>query len=176
VDEHGALAGRDSRDDGEDVLHGATGADDRGQPVPPRDDFLQRGVLAAQRLLLRRLGHDLQQLRVLPRLADEIVGAQPHRLDGRLHVGVTGEHDRLDVDVGVARPSQDVEPRMIRQMHVDEGDVEGAAREPLHRLGAGHGLAHGHWRPREHHREHRAYVGIVVDDEHVNGVGHLESW
>ena len=124
------------RDDGQHLADLRALPHDVGQAVAPGDDLLERRVLATQRLLLGRLGHHLAQLGVLPRLGDEVVGAEPHRLHRRLHVGVAGEDDELGVDLGGAGPAEDVEAGVIGQLDVDEDDVELVAAEQRHRLGA----------------------------------------
>lgn len=58
---------------------------------------------------------------------------QTHRLHRRLDVGVAREHDHLDVDVRGARPPEYLEPGVVGQMHVHQGDVELRARETVHR-------------------------------------------
>jgi hypothetical protein len=145
-----------------------------GQTVAPVDDLLERGVLAAQRLLLGGLGHHLAQLGVLARLGDEVVGAQPHGLHGRLDVGVAGEDDQLGVDLGAAGPAEDLEAGVIGQLHVDDGDVELFGAESSHALGArarfddaGSGVA------LQHGGQQSPDVGVVVDDEHAHHVRHL---
>jgi hypothetical protein len=96
----------------------------------------RRVMTSAQRFLFGGLGDDLEQLGVLPRLGDEVVGAETHGLHRRLDVGVAGEDDQLGVYVGVTRPPQDVQPGMIGKLDIDEGHVELFARQVRHRLAA----------------------------------------
>ena len=173
VDEHGALARAEAADHREHVADLRARADDLRHAVAPRDHRAQGDVLSAEQLLLDGLRDDLEQLDVLPRLPDEVVGAEPHRLHRGIDVGVAGEHDELGVDLGAARPAQDVEARVIRKLNVREDDVELVASEHRHRLAARRRFHHGHLIAGEHAREEAADVGVVVDDERANAVLHV---
>jgi hypothetical protein len=133
----------------------------------------EHDVLPSQRFLLDGLGQHLEQLDVLPRLADEVVGAQAHRLDRCVDVGVPGQHDELRVDVGAAGPAQDVETGVIGKANVDEDHVELVTTEDRHRVPARRGFDDRHLCAREHARQKAADVGVVVHDERADPVLHV---
>ena len=60
---------------------------------------------------------------VVELLGDVVVGAQLHRLDGRLDVGDGRDHDDLDLVALLADLPQHLEPADARQPHVEQHEV-----------------------------------------------------
>src|SRR5690606_36724056 len=78
---------------------------------------------------------DRQEQDVGPdRLGDVIEGAQLHRLDRRIRGVVAGHHDELTVRLQAPPRRQHVTPPYVRQVDVEEHDVEELALERPQRL------------------------------------------
>ena len=64
--------------------------------------------------------HNVEQALGCERLFDEIVSAEPHRLDGNLDIAVPGDHHHRKLRVDLLRASQQFEP--VNAFHFQVGN------------------------------------------------------
>ena len=97
----------------------------RRQPLALAELVLQLPVAVPQGLALGRLGHRAgHDLDVVEGLGEVVVGAALDRLERRLHGGVAGHHDDLDLRPAVLHRVEELEPGELGHLDVEEGDVE----------------------------------------------------
>ena len=63
-----------------------------------------------------------------------------HRLDGRLRAGVSGDEDDGQTRVELANAVEDLQPRQVRQAHVEDDGVGPAVLDQLQGVPAGRGV------------------------------------
>jgi hypothetical protein len=151
------LAARDPLDHLAQLLHRARAA----EQLDLRQ--LQR-ALAGSAELERRLDQ-LAQCRDVERLGDEIERAELERAHRGFDVAVRGDHrDRRMRFVGLD-PLHDVQAIAVRQPHVGEAQVEGAAAQLARGRADGVGSGHFEIHALERDAEQLADVRLVVDNE-----------
>ena len=157
VDVDRRLAARDALDHLAQLLHRARAAEQL--------DLRQlQGALAGPAELERR-GDQLAQRRHIERLGDEIEGAELERAHRGFDVAVRGDHRDRRLRLVRLDPLDDVQAVAVRQPHVGEAQVEGAAAQ-LARGGAdGVGRGHVEIHSLERDAEQLADVWLVVDYE-----------
>jgi hypothetical protein len=127
-------------------------------------------------------GDPQPQLAVGERLGHEVVRPAFQRAHAVAPPGAAGEHDQRQPRIEprprrarLADPANQLEPRVVGQPDVDDGQVDPVVLERAH------GLAHT---PRGEQRvavrrevvgEERAGRGIVLDDQDGDGIGHAHS-
>ena len=109
------------------------------------------------------LGDELQ---AGERLLDVVGGAEPQRLDGRIHRRVPRHDDAGTVRLQGTRSPQDLEAVHPGQVLVHEQAPEGLARQGLHCLLAARGRFHREMLGGERRRQQLQHGGLVVDHEH----------
>jgi hypothetical protein len=165
-DEHGRVAVGDPVDQLADPADGRALADDAGDRPGRGQGLAQPADLAAGPAVLDRAGHRQLDVAGVERLDHEVPGAGPQRRDRGVDVGLAGDDDHRDVRVG--------DPDLLAQLdarqagHADVGDDDVVLA--LAQRGQG-GLAAVDERrlvaaADEEVLEERAFVAIVVDDEH----------
>ena len=145
--EHGAARRGDALHPREHLHHPAAPAQEVVVGVAPAEPVAQVGHLVDQAAVLERLVDQQLEPDRVDRLLEEVVGAQLHRLDGRLHRGVGRHDDDRDRQVAVANLADQVEAVDARQTQVGEDQREGPLDQPFQRGRAvvGHvDLAVGH--------------------------------
>jgi len=155
LDQDRGAGGRHHLDRLEHLLEERRAGEDVGGEVA-LDLEAQPPVLPLEQGLLSRLLHPHPELLEVRGLGEVVEGAQPHRLDGGLHVGEPGHDDRLQLGVLLADPGEDVDPVRVGKLEVEQEHV------PLLRV---EGLLGG--LPR------RAHLDVVV--EVLEGAGHGEA-
>ena len=168
-------AGRrgDPLDAGEDLHHLPAPSQQVVVGVAPAEPVAQVGDLVDQPAILEGLVDQQLQPLGVDRLLDEVVGAQLHRLDGRLDRGVGRHHDRRHRQVAVANLADQVEPADAGQSQVGDDERIRPLDQPFQggRPLAGHAdLAFGRG---EELRELLADQLAVVDHEDASIHGAL---
>ena len=164
-DEHDGVGRRDAHDAPEHLAHALRAADDVLELVPVLELAREKGDLAGEPPIVERLCDLHEKLLLGERLLDVVERAEAHRLDGALDGAVRGHHDDLGHRLGIFRRAKDVDAVFRPHAQIGEHDVVGAGRASLCPL-----LAVGRFvdfvtRTPQHHRERRAHVALVVDDE-----------
>ena len=99
------------------------------------------------------------------RLREVVPGAGAQRLDAAGDARIAGHHDDDRVLVGLQRRPQDLQPRDLRHVQVDQDDVELPALDRLERLFAATDERHVVSIHLEHAGAALAQRALVVDDE-----------
>ena len=161
-DENARVAGRGLLHEPLDGRHAGAGAD---HAVINEDAFLQGPVLLSQVLHGKGVSDHRHGPVQGERLLQEVEGPHLRGLDGKGDVGVSRDHDHLDVGVLLAHPLQDVHPAHVGEPHVEEHEINrvcGKLRETLDPvLRVDHGVPF----VLEDVAEHRADAGLIIDDE-----------
>ena len=163
LDQHGRIGGRDAFELRLQRLHRLAVADRLGR----------RGQLAAQAVVLlaqaaglERAREREQQLRARNGFLDEVVGAEPRRLDRRLDGAVAGHHDDRATGAAALAPfAQQRDAVGVRHPDVQQHEVR-ATRAALlaRRCGVARGK-HGKTFILEGVLHRLADIGFIVDDE-----------
>ena len=99
-DERGGVAGGHLADELENLLHRLTAADDAQLVILGFEQGLVRHHLLHVARGLERVGDDFLELQRVERLEQIIVGAELHRLDGRLRRAVGGHQNDEELRIG----------------------------------------------------------------------------
>ena len=166
VDVHRRLAARDALDHLAQLLHGARAAEE----LDLRQ--LQGAFSGAAELERRR--DQLAQRRHVERLRDEIEGAELERAHRSLDVAVRGDDRDRRLRLVRLDPLDDVQAVAVRQPHVGEAQVEGAAPQLASGFVDGVRGDHLEVHPLERDAEQLADVWLVVHDERAR-FGHEDS-
>jgi len=147
------------------LLHDLRAPQEPLEPLVPLDLGAQPLVLATQPVILEGAVHRHRHLRELEGLGEIVVGALPHRRDGRLQ-GAEGRHEDHARRVP-ALPSrlEHFETAHLVHDEIGDDDVELLRREGLERFPAARRRHHHHALAFEMTGEHQAHVGVVVDHE-----------
>ena len=132
-DEHGAVGPRDLLDQLEDREHLLAAPDDIGELMAGPERALQQHVLLPELPLLERVADFDLQLVDVERLAEVVVGAQPHRLDGGVGRRERGNHDAEHVLIDALGGAQHVDAAHVGHLDVGDQQVEAAALELVDR-------------------------------------------
>ncbi len=82
---------------------------------------------------LGHLAQDGLDFRQLARLGNVVEGPQAHGLDGGLHAGMAGHHDRLGIRRGLFELLQYLHAGHSRHAQVEDGGIEGTLLQNLQR-------------------------------------------
>ena len=170
-DEHGRVGGRDAHDAVEHLAHRRGAADDVLEAVALAELAGEEAHLAEQPALLEGLRDAEEELVLLERLREEVVGALPDGVHGGLDRPVGGHHDDLGLRGDALGGAQHLHPVDARHAEIRQDDVERLSLDPLHRHRAVLRLLDRVPRLPEHDRGGRAHVLLVVDDEDLAGRG-----
>ena len=113
---------------------------------------------------------DRDQLLGPERLQDERESAGAERADGRVDAGKAREEEHLRERRGHAQRLDEIDAAHVRQLHVDDGDVEASLRHPERGVtvgGGGDGQARH--TGRDDGAERLDELGVVVDDQDAAG-------
>ena len=147
---------------GDEVLEGLPEA----RPVPASALANPAKLLAHARKLSSARSRQAIEPPGLHRLAQVVMGAELHGLDGELHVAHAGDDHHLEGRVVLADPAEHVHAAHHRHVHVEQEQVEVAPRDGLERPGAV--AQHLHLVPPglgEQHLEAVQHRQVVVEDQ-----------
>ena len=154
-------------DGGAQIFRRPRGADDARVQRLLVDGAAQPPVLDHELALLAGVPHDLQKALGRERLLDEVVGAEPHRLDRDLDVAMAGDHDDGQLGIDLLRAAQQLQP--VDALHLEIGDQHaGKIRAQLAERRRGVVL-HRELEARELEplRDRFAHRRLVVDEQDV---------
>ena len=146
-------------------LRGLRGADDAGGQRLLADGPAQTPVLDHKLALFAGAPHHFEKTLGRERLLDEVVGAEPHRLDRGLDIAVAGDHHHREFGIELLRAAQQLHP--VHALHLQVGD-QNALEIGAERVERGRGaLVHqrleaGQPKPLRNRVAHR---GLVVDEQ-----------
>ncbi len=161
-DENAGVGARGLADSLAHPLHARASAH---HPVLDEQGVAQVPVLLSQILQRERIARHRHGPIERQRLLKEIEGAHLDRLHGKGDVRVARDHDDLDVGVLFAQPLQHVDAAHVGQPHVEEDEVDRAARELGEARDAVLGGEDGVALVLKDIAQHRADARLVVDDE-----------
>ncbi len=129
LDENGRAAGRDLRDEVEEAQHRLALADDVLEVVA-----LLEGALELDDLFFGAMagdgGADVgEQLLVVPRLLDEVLGAGANGIDDVADGAVGGDHDDRQVRLQLDDARQQIEAALAGQREIEQQKIELVARD-----------------------------------------------
>ena len=169
-DQHGDVLVGDAADGLVHLAHGGASADDGAGEVGVRRGLRNHGRPAHPPAHLHRLVDHPPELLQVERLEQVVVGALPHRLDGRVRRPGDGDEDDGDARVDAADRLVELQAGLVGQSQVEEDDVRGVGADEPEPFRAGA----GHLDPVRGGRERQAHLlrdqGRVIIDE--QDVGH----
>ncbi len=165
LDEDGGGRGRDLLDHAHHFLHGRALGDELRGPARPDDLAAQAQVVEAQPLALLGLAEHEQHLVGPEGLAEVVVGAGLHRLDGQLVRAVSAHDDDGELRIGSLRGPHQREAVELRHAHVGDQRVVVARLQLAQRLLAVRDGAHFVAALFQQHRQHVTDRLFVVGDE-----------
>ena len=121
--QNGRAAGGHLRHQVQNARHAVAAAHDVREAVALLEGPLELGILGLQAPLRNDLGDLDQQLFVLPRLLNEVVGAAFERFDGNVDRAVGRHHEHRDLAVPLPDVAQHVHPRAVRHHQVEQDQV-----------------------------------------------------
>src|ERR1035437_6764232 len=122
-DERGGVAGGHLTDELENLLHRLTATDDAEFVILGFEQRLIRHDLLHVVCGLERVGDDFLELQRVERLEQIIVGAELHRLNGRLRRAVGGHQNDEELRIGGADPAERFESVHTAHAHIHEHEV-----------------------------------------------------
>jgi hypothetical protein len=169
--EHRALGAGDLLDELEDREHLLAAPDDVGELVARAERPLQQHVLLPEAALLEGVADLHLQLVDVERLAEVVVGSQPHRFDGGVGRREGGNHDAEHVLIDALGGPQYFDAAHVGHLDVGNEEVEAAALELVDRLLAVFGKDDIVPLAAQHDRQQLAHRPLVVHDEQARGAG-----
>jgi hypothetical protein len=160
-------ARRDFHDAREDLADRLRAADDVLELVALAELGREERDLPREPPVRDRALHLHEQLLLRERLLDVVEGAEPHGLDGALDRPVRGHHDDLGHRVRFLHRTQDADAVVAPHAQVGEDEVVGAFRSAIGALLAVTRLVDLVAAAAQHHREGRAHVALIIDDENL---------
>jgi hypothetical protein len=164
------VLGSDPTDGLVHLAHGRTAADDGTVHVRVRGRLGNNGRLAHPPDHLQRLAEHAPQPVRVERLEEVVVGALPHRLDGRVRGLRHGHEDDRDARVKRADLLVDVQARLVGEAQVQENNFGRIAADTLQPFRSAAGHYDGVHRGGEGHAHLLGDQARVVIDEQQ--VGH----
>ena len=163
--EHRAVGARDLLDQLEDGEHLLAAADDVRELVRRAERALQQHVLLPQLALLERVADLDLQLVDVERLAEVVVGAQPHGFDGGVGRRERRDHDAEHVLIDPLGGAKHLDAAHVGHLDVGDQQIEAAALELLDRRAAVLGQRHVVAFAAQHDGQQLAHRSLVVHDE-----------
>ena len=169
-DQHDRVGRRDLHDARQHVADRLRAADDVLEVVALLELLGEELNLAVQAPALERLRHLHEQLLLAERLLDVVEGADAHGLDRALDRAVGGHHDDLGHRLRLFGRAQHVDAVELAHPQIGDHDVVRAGGAELAALRAVCRFVDLVAAATQHHRQRRAHVALIVDDENLTHV------
>ena len=164
-DEHDRVGGSHPHDAPQNFADRGGPADDALEFVAVFELGRQKRNLAGEASAVERVANLDQQLLLGKRLLNVVERAQPYGLDGAVDGAVRGHHDDLRQRLHLFDRAQHVDAVVRAHAQIGEHQVKCARSAHFHALIAVGGLVDLIAGAPQHHRERRAHVALIVDND-----------